>query len=650
MKTRRPLAALLASVVLATSVAACSSGDNGVARGDSRTGASEAAPATTETAESESPPPSSEESAPPSSEESDPTTEAPFPSSEAPEDTSTPPDVSPLVDAGIQIVQSEEEPGNGQPLRLTTIQADRLAAETDPAAGVLGSDLDALAPVPEGVPPTSYLLAAWISAGTSAGAETARGWMGEQDWTQAPGLQYPLAAVAMFVNEMAMDTSQLPPGTDSGPADTLPPPESGPPQGGTGSGFAGAGYAGRSLALPAAPCSAVTGFLSSVISGLFDALKITPSTNGDGGILDTVTSVLATAWNVALGLAQGAVEGLIKNLTAPIFNAIRVAVGALGVATTVISYFKDQTLDVTLEAPQASEDQYPFAVGGGPDVNGKFVAKGRELTGDWPAALIDCANVAGAKLPQLIKPGSPANWEVDGNNLIVPGPLMGEVSSDNTASLTFVTGRESEDDAKGEATYGIAYATVKIPRKEVEEFLALAKAQVDGVKGQLLSAVPPAARDAVSGLLAATVDPTVKQISDQIAGAVGGPLAVQGTGKVVVLHHKPPDTTTIPEPSTPPDDDNDDDGDFCTQYQALADWTFANAGIDFAAFGAEAARRLTEMRPSAPDELLGAVDTELDVYTTLAASGDVLVLQDKAEALGAAAAVLGNYCGIVPRG
>ena len=595
---------MAALVVLATATA-CSSTDNGVARTNAHPSAGQSAPSP----------------------------------------AANPPDVGVLADAGIQIVASEDDPSNGQPLRLTSVQADRLAADTGPGAGLLGRDLDAMAPVPAGTPPASYLVAAWVSAGTSSAAQTARGWMGDRDWTTAPELQFPLAAVAMFVNEMAADTARLAPSTEPLTTALVTPDTVAPaaPDPSTSDG-APAGFVARPTGLPAAPCSAVTGFLSSVINGLFDALKINPSTNGDGGVVDFFTSALATVWNVALGLAQGALEGLIANLTAPVFNAIRLAVGALGVATVVVSYFKEQSLDVTLESPQTSPDQYPFAVGSGPDVNGKFVAKGRELTGDWPAALVDCATVAGAKLPELIKPGSPANWTVDAPGLIVPGPLMGQVDSEHTASLTFVTGRESDDDAMGEAVYGVAYVTVKIPRKEVEDFLALAKAQVDGVRAQLLSVVPAAVQPAVDALLASTVDPTVDQISNEIAGSVGGPLAVEGSGRVIVLHHNPPDTT-IPTP-TPLPTEPDQGGDFCAQYTDLFNWVQANTPGDLAAFGAEIVRRLNEMRPSAPAELLGAVDAQLDIYGALAAGADPIFLGSKAEALGEASAVLGSYCGL----
>ncbi|MCU1396167.1 MAG: hypothetical protein JWM34_4595 [Ilumatobacteraceae bacterium] len=638
-------AGALMTLVLLTGATACTSSNNGVTRtkADATT---QSTPGTADSATSAAAPPSA-----PDTEPADTTADT------STSDSAAPPDVTPLSDAGIQIVSSEADAGNGAPLRLTTVQADRLAADTDPGAGMLGSELDALAPVPAGVPPASYLLAGWVSAGTSPAAATVRGWMGDQDWTMAPTIQFPLAAVAMFVNEMAANTSQLPaaPADTTGSADTTAAtdatgssdttPATDAPATDSSTVGTPAGFVANRPAGPLdSPCSAVTGFLSSVIDGLFDALKVNPLTGGDGGFFDTATSVLAFAWDVALDLAKGAIEGLVKSLTAPIFNAIRTAVAALGAATVVVSYFKDQSLDVALETPQTSRDQYPFAVGAGADVTGKFVATGHALSDDWPAAIVDCAAVAGAKLPQLIKPGSPANWTVDGS-VIVPGQLNGTVGADNTATLSFTTGRESDDDADGDPVYAYAYATVSIPRKEVEDFLRLAEAQINGVRAQLLGLVPKIAQPAVNNLLAQTVDPTIKEVSAEIAGSVGGPLAVKGTGYVLVLHHDPPDTTLPTEPSTPPSEP-DDGGDFCAQYTDLFNWTAANQGADLTAFGAEVARRLTAMRPSAPDDLLPSVDAELDIYSALAAGAGPAELETKAQALATAAKVLGTYCGL----
>jgi hypothetical protein len=542
-----------------------------------------------------------------------------------------------LVDAGIQIVKTEDEPAQrDRVIRITEVQARRLVADVGPGAGVLGRDIDSVAAMPAGAPPTSYLVAAWVSTGSSTAASTARGWMGDQNWKDAPNLHFPLAVVAMFVSEMTTLTNREMPADGAADPSTA----SSEPA----SSIAQSGFrfvpAHRSLA----PCSIVTGFLASVIQGLFGALRITPSSGS--GIFDFLASTLATVWNVAVGLAQGVVEGLVQSLTAPVFQAIRLAVGALGVATIVVSYFKDQTLTVDLAVPQTDPGQYPFAVGASPDVTGSFVAKGRELTGDWPPALIDCAKTAGAALPELLKPGIPATWTVDDGGVIVPGSLTGVVDADRKATLSFATGRESEEEAKGNSVIGDAIATVKIPRREVSDFLALASAQVAGARAQLLGAVPAGpARTAADSLFASTIDPTTKRITDEISGAVGGLFTMSGSAIVVVLHHTPPDTTTSsPSTSVPPD--TSDPGDFCRQYKELLDWNAANPPGDVTAWANEIVRRLDALRPAAPSQLVADVDIELGVYTAVAAAADIRVLIERTLPLQGAAMRIGAYCGL----
>ena len=590
---------------------------------------------------------------------SSPTVSAPSDVTVSAETTPTPTSTTPsteattttgLTGAGLHVVPDEASVAADQHagLVITDVQARRLSADVGPGAGLLGADLDRLAPVTDGAPPTSFLLAAWVSAGTSAGSQQARKWMGDQDWTKAPQVRFPAAAVALFVAEIAADLdTEMPPATSSpsglhgtstpvntAPAVTVP--------------SSAKGLLSRQPAQLAGPCSAVENFIASVIGGLFDALRITPTAGS--GVFDFLTSAIATIWNVAIGLAQGLVEGLVKTLTAPVFQAIRFAVGALGVATIILSYFKDQTLDVTLDPAASSTDVYRFAIGAEGDVAGTFVAKGKELTADWPAAVTDCAKVAGATLPKLIPPGAPATWTVtDPVGVIAPKDVHVLVDNDLAARLAFVTGRESEEQAKGEVIFDLADVTVMIPRDEVKQFLALARDQVNGARGQLLSAVPNGPlRIAADTLYAATIDPTLNELQQSITGAAADAFSLTGSGVVVVKHHAPPETTTtastaptdsIPDTTTPP-------ADFCSQYRDLVAWIRANPPGDVVAWATEIVDRLTTMRPSAPSEVLGDIDVELRVYGDVAASANAGVIGNDAVPLGQAANHLGTLCGV----
>ncbi|MCU1401631.1 MAG: hypothetical protein JWN62_4740 [Acidimicrobiales bacterium] len=554
-----------------------------------------------------------------------------------------------LAGAGLVVVADEAAAAAADPtgLVLTDVQARRLSADVGPGAGLLGSDLDRLAPATDGAPPVSYLLAAWVSAGTSHGSEQARQWMGDQDWTHAPLLRFPVAAVALFVAEVAADVNaEMPPlgaatagSTDATTAAsaTLATVQT-----------SANGLISRSAARFAGPCSAVQNFLATVINGLFDALRITPSSGS--GFFDVLTSAFATIWNVAVGLAQGLVQGLVEKLSATVFLAIRAGVGALGVATIVLSYFKDQTLDVTLD-PEATGDVYHFAVGAEADVAGTFVAKGKELTADWPTALVDCAKVAGASLPKLIPPGAPATWTViDPVGVIAPADLHVLVDNDLAARLAFVTGRESQEQKdKGAFELDFAHVTVKIPRDEVKQFLTLARDQVNGARNQLLGAVPAGPlRTAADTLYAATIDPTLNELQQGITGAAADAFSLSGSGAVPVTHHAPPETTTTastvsPDSSSP---DTTTPADFCSQYRDLVTWIRANPPGDVVAWATEIVDRLTTMRPSAPAEVLGDIDVELQVYGDVAASANAGVIGNDAVPLGQAAQHLGTLCGV----
>lgn len=561
-----------------------------------------------------------------------------------------PPTPAGLAGPGLLVVADESVVGSGSNARLTItdVQARRLAADVGAGAGLLGSDLDRLAPVSDGAPPMSYLLAAWVSAGTSAGSAQARRWMGAQDWTRAPSLHFPSAAVALFVAEIAADVNaEMPPLTapptgshdTTGPAETTIDSTATAPTMATSNGF----LSGAPASLAGA-CSRVQNFIATVIGGLFDALRITPS--GGSGVFGFLTSVIATIWNEAIGLAQGLVQGLVNTLTAPVFQAIRFGVGALGVATLVLSYFKNQTLDVTLDP----DNSYRFAVGPEADVAGTFVAKGKDLTADWPAALVDCANVAGATLPKLIPPGAPATWTVtDPAGVIAPKELHVLVGDDLAARLAFVTGRESEEQAKGEVTADNADVTVKIPRDEIKQFLELARDQVNGARNQLLSAVPAGpARTAADSLYAATIDPTLNELEQSISGDAGDAFSLSGSDSVRVMHHAPPETTTI-SPTVPPPTSSPDTttpADFCGQYRDLVTWIRANPPGNVVAWATEIVNRLTTMRPAAPAGVLADIDVELQVYGDVAASANAGVIGNDAVPLGSAAQHLGTLCGV----
>lgn len=573
--------------------------------------------------------------------------------------------VDDLAGNGITIVADESGADTAQRPRLllTRVQADRLLADLD--GGVLGADLDALAPPADGMVPMSYLLAAWLTSADTPASKTAARWMRlperQVDWTRAPNERFPLAVVALFVADLARLVDEaMPPAESDSPA---------PPSGATGrtdtehlalagltaalEPFGRVGLTGPVVAADG-PCSTVTNFLAKTIDGLFSALRLTVPASG-GGFFSDLAGVLARVWNTAVSYAQRVVQGLVDTVTAPVFEAIRLGVGALGVATVLVSYLQDQRLIVSVQPAQVDADTYHFAVGSEPDVRGQFVARTASLTGSWPPFLVDCAKVAGATLPELIAPGAEATWSVVNYAVpvIAPGPLATKVGSDLTARLDFVTGRESEEQARGEATWDGVVASVAIPRKEVNDFLDLGREQIQAAEQLILSRIPePNLRQLAQQSLTKVVDPLVDQLQGEVTKRVPGVFTLRGSSAILLVkYHKPPEPTPTASPTAPPSADPKTE--FCNRYRAMLTWWWYDADLPAGSqsWAAEIVRRLLDMRPYAPANLLGAVDIHIGLYRATATySGPELAREAApwAAQMPVAVAALDAYCGIKP--
>jgi len=511
-----------------------------------------------------------------------------------------------LAAAGVQIVADEQAPAPLTPgtLTLTRVQADRMISEQAAGGGLLGADLDALAPVPSGAPPMSYLVAAWLSSRPTATAKAAHQLTGDRDWRHARQVLFPLSVLSMFVTDVTRPLA-----AGSAPAaqsTTLGLPDTAQPN--LNVLHPGAETLGRVQLVAFDPCTDITAFLAKVIKTVFDALKLNPG--NPGGLLSFVPW-LAAVWNVAVDLARGIVEVVVTKLTQPVFDLLRSAIGAVAVATLVVSYFTKQTLAVHVEPATA----YRFAVGSEPDITGEFVATADKLTARWPDALLSCAQATKTKLPAVLTPGSKATWQVLANDgpVIAPAALTGVVGTDLSARLRFTTGRESTETAQGTDDSRIAAVRVQAERPELRELLELAKIHVRNALNSVLSAVPVPAH-----VLNSIFDPVLNRIQAEISGRAGGVFTVAGTGTVLVTFHRPK-TKTTPAPTRTADPTKG--GDFCAQYRAMAKWSYDHQGEPTPeAWAGELVRRLTRMRPAAPADKRPWVDSLLRVYRLVAAS------------------------------
>lgn len=544
-----------------------------------------------------------------------------------------------LTGGGIVVVDSEADVGELKPGSIVLLRgaAERMLDEARAGGGVLGADIDAIAPLPEGAPPMSYFVAAWVTLGQSQGARTAASWMGEQDWKHAGRVVFPAAVVALFTADMLKQIDAELPAVPA--SATLPRAD------------AGAVMPAAFVPVAAGPCSEVTEFLGKALSTVFDALRINPaSIPGLPPVLKETAGFLVGLWNKAVELAEGVVKGVTKTVLAPIVQALQIGLGALSVATVVVSYLKTWTMTVNVDPKAVDDDTYRFAVDAEPDINGTFVARAPQLADQWPAAIRDCAQVVGAKLPELLAPGAQASWTIlENQGVIFTGPLSAPVAGDRTISLPFTTGRETSEAAKGEAQFGSAIVRVHAPRKELQDFFDLARDQISTVRDQLLDKVPnPQLRAAAQARIDALINPVVSQLQADVQDTLGGIVTLAGTGVVIVKYHRPPEQTPPPSPppsasaSASPKKDT-----FCDVLRDTVRWEQQH-GEEFAdveTFAKEIRKWWVKALAVAPAKYRADVQVMI-TYDDAVVARDYLSLMPLMEQVGQAGLRLQAYCGL----
>jgi hypothetical protein len=555
-----------------------------------------------------------------------------------------------LQSAGITIVADETAvPDVATSLTVTEIQADRMIAEAAAGVGRTGAELDAIAPVDPSYPRMSYLLAAYLSAddlpGEHPGADLARGLYAANDerpeptdWTHPESIVFPMAVVALFVQDLMTAATAEGSFEAEDPADEGAGP--GAPPGATDAGRSAVEPASFRLAEAApqasadiidSPCSTVTGFISKTIQAVFDVLRVIPGEISKISPLGIFGVLLSALVNHAIGLAQGVVEGLVSVVTAPVLNALRIGLSGLGTASLVLSYFTNERLVVR----PGPADHLAFSIDPDPGTKGTFTASTLSLTKDWPAALVDCANVSGASIPPLIKAGDPATWTIQsGVTLIALENTETKILADKTAVVEFTTGHEDAETAKGPEITEAARVSVTVPRKEVGDFLDLAAKQVENVKKDILAKVPSFLQSAASAVLNAAIDPVVASVRGSLEEVAGETaiLNLKGDGMVWVTHHEPKEPDPEPEPGADPDPAPDGEGDFCTQFdeQAAIGAASLPGAADPFSWAAGFAAGLHSITATPPAELAGDFGTVVAFYDIAATSsfGDAQALAD----------------------
>jgi hypothetical protein len=402
--------------------------------------------------------------------------------------------VSLLAGAGIATVAKVTStaavvPVKGRPvMTFTTDQVDAMAAAAGDHAGLLGSVLDAAHPLPAGDPSYSYLLAAWVSKGTSSGAAQVRSLMGPQAWGEAPSIVFPALALPLFTADVVRAAGSR--STHSVPVGVMQP----------------ASLTG----VVTSPCSLVSKFISDVLDTVAaDLMLASPS---GSGVDVAVGSFFVDLWNTAVGLAHLAIKSLLQAVTAPVLKIIESVAAMAAVIAEVVTNITPWTVAVAAS---------PTSVERGS--GGTFVAKvssGLGL-GNYPSAVSDCANALKITLPSLTASGTPATWAL-GGPLIPSSPTAVTLDASGSSTVAY---RTLESPVNPSCSAGstppppaTGSGTITVTRPAINDLKTL-------VSNLLSTSIPVA-----GGVVASILRPLV----DEVLGKVDSLSQLTGTGFVTV--------------------------------------------------------------------------------------------------------------------
>lgn len=400
-------------------------------------------------------------------------------------------------------VYPDEATDGSEPVRLTRWQVGNMAAEAANGGGVHGTALSELAAVPDGAPPMSYLLAAWVMRYPSPSAGFARALMGEQDWRHADQIVFPKLLLTLFVADALA----------AGPDGYRPARQ----------GAALRPVAAVTTSLPG-PCSAANSFIQNAIADVANALKV--DTSG-GGILGFLGSI----WNFAVDLAAGVVQGLIKAFKTLVVGVLIDAFAVIAVIQEVFSYVVEWRADL-LPKPESNR----FGIGN-EVVTGQLEVQVVDNQLPIPDLVKDCAKVFGVDMTRL---GSAEGSEVDWDfyspgraDLATPTRSDPRLDEKRTARFTYRTGQESPElAATGDERADLFRLKASVHRNDVEKIRELLSKLV-------LDQLPAAIADVVRPLAQRVFNAATERLRDLTD--------VTATERVAVSFHVP-DNERTPKP------------------------------------------------------------------------------------------------------
>lgn len=418
-----------------------------------------------------------------------------------------------LNSAGVDVVADraifeDGSPGAAAGLAVSEFQVRNMAAEIagGNGGGMWGQDLNEMAPMPPDAPPIAYFIAAWISLGLTPAARAAAQIMGPQDWAQANTIIFPAVVVAAFVGDAIRYSVNPPRPLGRKVAPYL----DGRLQ------LMTAGFGGLALEQGGGgPCGVINNFVDQVFTNVFKALEI----KAEGG----VGGFFAAIFNKAVELVSVVIKGVVKVLTAPIAEALRVGIGVVGVASYASSMLKPWSVKVVgdpaltrwaIDNETAPEGMITASVDD-PGFNG------------FPDALNQCARLVGMALPSTNADlGSPVKWQAAGPGMAMIERLYRDeqLPSDKVAKYKYrVTRRESKENAEhGEQIDSPLTVEVGLERSAITQLQQLLQSMFHSV---------------IPDFAAAIANPILKPIESKVLGKLASVLRANGTTRIYIRHH-----------------------------------------------------------------------------------------------------------------
>ena len=337
-----------------------------------------------------------------------------------------------LQSAGVAVLPDEQvfdrgDAAGAEAFAVSQFQLRNMAVEIagDAGGGWYGSQIDEMVPLPKGVPPLSYFIAAWVDLAATPAAKSASALMGRHNWNTAPQIIFPTVVLTGFVGDAVRAGSQ--PRTQAARFERM-------------YGRVDAVAAALFVQADSGPCGLISGFIDSIMSKVVNALQIETEDDGFFGFV-------ANLWNTAVTFASKAIAAVVDVLTKPIAAALSTAISVVGILSTISSMLKPWAVRVA-----ADPNPNRYAIDKESRPTGTVTARIDDMGfPGWPSSLVGCAALVGVALPSPDADiGSPVRWTTFGPaKEILNREYRDEVlPAHRVAKLEYsVVGRETKQDA-----------------------------------------------------------------------------------------------------------------------------------------------------------------------------------------------------------